>query len=142
MQQARPHSPEIDNKKMLIGVLIVIGIAISWVGSTQFAKSTFSADFSAPFLITWFSTSWMSAVFPLYFLPSLLRGIRIRSFYRYAQRENKIYLHTYTSFIKRHCLLACPDAYYSSTILKCVVLLKPTQNANLIFYTKLPKIDI
>lgn len=94
VQEVLPHSPEIDNKKMLIGVLIVIGIAISWVGSTQLAQSAFSADFNAPFLITWFSTSWMSAVFPLYILPSLLRGIRIRSFYRYAQRKNKIYLHT------------------------------------------------
>lgn len=108
VQEVLPHSPEIDNKKMLIGVLIVIGIAISWVGSTQLAQSAFSADFNAPFLITWFSTSWMSAVFPLYILPSLLRGIRIRSFYRECEAvfgTRGLQLRTLFQYVGPFCLL-------------------------------------
>lgn len=108
VQEVLPHSPEIDNKKMLIGVLIVIGIAISWVGSTQLAQSAFSADFNAPFLITWFSTSWMSTVFPLYILPSLLRGIRIRSFYRECEAvfgTRGLQLRTVFQYVGPFCLL-------------------------------------
>ena len=75
---------------MLIGIAIVVGIAISWVGSTQLAQSTYSADFNAPFFIIWFSTAWMLVVFPLYFLPSFVRGRTITSFYRCAQLKGQI----------------------------------------------------
>ena len=67
---------------MLIGVAIVIGIALSWVGSTQFAQSTYSPEFNAPFFVTWFSTSWMLVVFPVYFFPGLLKGKKMIEFYR------------------------------------------------------------
>lgn len=70
------------NCKMLTGVAIVIGIAVSWVGATQFAQSTYSPDFNAPFFTTWFSTVWMLVVFPGYFLPSLLTGKQILQCYR------------------------------------------------------------
>ena len=89
VQQGLTDSRHIDAKKMLIGVAIVIGIAFSWVGATQFAQSTYSTDFNAPFFITWFATAWMVLVFPLYSLPSLLRGKKISSFYRYAQQKEK-----------------------------------------------------
>ncbi len=50
--------------RTLFGILIVIGIAISWVGSTQFAKSTYTSSFDAPWFVVWFSTAWMSLCFP------------------------------------------------------------------------------
>lgn len=58
------------NCKMLTGVAIVIGIAVSWVGATQFAQSTYSPDFNAPFFTTWFSSldaGGFSRLFPAKF---------------------------------------------------------------------------
>ncbi|XP_077990057.1 solute carrier family 35 member F4-like isoform X2 [Glandiceps talaboti] len=64
-----------DNvRKTIIGLLIVIGIAISWVGSTQFTQSTYSEKFDAPFFVVWFSTIWMSVCYPGYFLPTFAFG--------------------------------------------------------------------
>ena len=74
---------------MLIGVVIVIGIAFSWVGSTQFAQSSYSPDFNAPFFVSWFSTSWVLVVFPVYFLRALLRGKKITQFYRFVKSKKK-----------------------------------------------------
>ena len=75
---------------MLIGVAIVIGIAFSWVGSTQFAQSSYSPDFNAPFFVSWFSTSWVLVVFPVYFLRALLiRGKKITQFYRFVKSKKK-----------------------------------------------------
>ncbi|XP_028402363.1 solute carrier family 35 member F4-like [Dendronephthya gigantea] len=51
--------------RTLCGVGIVIGIAISWVGSTQFAKSTYTSTFNAPWFVVWFSTNWMTLSFPV-----------------------------------------------------------------------------
>ncbi|XP_066273112.1 solute carrier family 35 member F3-like isoform X2 [Branchiostoma lanceolatum] len=59
-----PLSP--TSRKALLGTPIVLGIAVSWVGSTQFAQSTFSASFDGPFFNMWFSTVWMMACFPVY----------------------------------------------------------------------------
>ncbi len=53
-----------NTRKFVIGIVIVIVIAITWVGSTQTAKSTYSGGF-APFFLVWFGTSWMMVVFPL-----------------------------------------------------------------------------
>ena len=74
---------------MLIGVAIVIGIAFSWVGSTQFAQSSYSPDFNAPFFVSWFSTSWVLVVFPVYFLRALLRGKNINFFYSFYNKKKK-----------------------------------------------------
>lgn len=53
-------------KKLLLGLLIVVLIALSWVGSTQAAKSSFNRkNFQSPFFVTWFGTGWMIVVFPL-----------------------------------------------------------------------------
>lgn len=108
IQQGLTHPHHIDTKKMLIGIAIVVGIAISWVGSTQFAQSTYSADFNAPFFITWFSTAWMLVVFPLYFLPSLLRGKRISSFYRESETvfgNRGLQVRTLFQYVGPFCLL-------------------------------------
>lgn len=51
--------------RKLCGGVIVIGIALSWVGATQFAKSTFTNTFHAPWFVVWFSTAWMSVSFPV-----------------------------------------------------------------------------
>ena len=53
-------------KKLLLGILIVVLIALSWVGSTQTAKSSFNKKkFNNPFFVMWFGMGWMMAVFPL-----------------------------------------------------------------------------
>lgn len=53
-------------KKLLLGLLIIVAIALSWVGSTQTAKSGFnSPHFHSPFFVMWFSTGWMMVLFPL-----------------------------------------------------------------------------
>lgn len=53
-------------KKLFLGLLIVVVIALSWVGSTQTAKSSFAGTkFKAPFFMMWFGTGWMMLVFPL-----------------------------------------------------------------------------
>ena len=52
-------------RKFFLGLVIVCLIAISWVGSTQTAKSSFNTGFSAPFYVMYFSTAWMMLVFPL-----------------------------------------------------------------------------
>ena len=58
-------------KKLVLGLLIIVLISLSWVGSTQTAKSSFSSgssknkSFKAPFFVMWFGTAWMMAVYPL-----------------------------------------------------------------------------
>ncbi len=61
----REPSQLTDKRKLLIGLVIVLIIACSWVGSTQTAKSSYTNGFSAPYFVTWFSTCWMILVFPL-----------------------------------------------------------------------------
>jgi hypothetical protein len=52
-------------RKFFLGLVIVCLIAVSWVGSTQTAKSSFNTGFSAPFFVMYFSTAWMMLVFPV-----------------------------------------------------------------------------
>lgn len=107
-QQESSRGFHLDTKKMLIGVAIVIGIALSWVGSTQFAQSTYSPDFNAPFLVTWFSTSWMLVVFPVHFLPGLLRGKKIIQFYRESEKvfgSQGLHLKSLLKYVGPFCLL-------------------------------------
>ena len=51
--------------KFTIGIVFVVVIAVSWVGSTQTAKSTYGGGFAAPYFLVWFGTAWMMSVFPL-----------------------------------------------------------------------------
>ena len=52
-------------RKFIVGIIIVIVIAVTWVGATQTAKSTYSGGFKAPFFLMWFGTCFMISVFPL-----------------------------------------------------------------------------
>lgn len=52
-------------RKFLLGLVIVCVIAVSWVGSTQTAKSSFDKKFAAPFFVMYFGTVWEILVFPL-----------------------------------------------------------------------------
>ena len=52
-------------RKFFLGLVIVCLIAMSWVGGTQTAKSSFNTGFDAPFFVMYFSTAWMMFVFPL-----------------------------------------------------------------------------
>ncbi|EGD80814.1 hypothetical protein PTSG_01400 [Salpingoeca rosetta] len=44
---------------LILRALLVLAIAVSWVGSTQFSRSTYSSTFNAPLFNVWFSTSWL-----------------------------------------------------------------------------------
>ncbi len=79
------HSLE-TKQKLIAGILIVIGIALSWVGSTQFAQSTYTTSFNAPFFTMWFSTSWMSFVYvPVMIWASVSKGTSVKEVYRYVK---------------------------------------------------------
>ncbi|XP_035266553.1 solute carrier family 35 member F4 isoform X1 [Anguilla anguilla] len=52
--------------KVLGGLLVVLFVSSSWVGTTQVVQLTFQS-FSCPFFITWFSTNWNILFFPLYY---------------------------------------------------------------------------
>lgn len=53
-------------RKFIVGLVIVCTISMSWVGSTQTAKSSFqSGNFTAPFFVMYFGTAWEILVFPL-----------------------------------------------------------------------------
>ncbi|KPP57076.1 solute carrier family 35 member F4-like [Scleropages formosus] len=52
--------------KVLSGLLVVLFISSSWVGTTQVVQLTFQS-FSCPFFVTWFSTNWNILFFPLYY---------------------------------------------------------------------------
>jgi solute carrier family 35 protein F3/4 len=54
--QMRSDNSRMKALRTLYGIFIVVGIAISWVGSTQFAKSTYTSSFDAPWFVVWFST--------------------------------------------------------------------------------------
>lgn len=52
--------------KVLGGLLMVLCISSSWVGTTQVVKRTFQS-FSCPFFISWFSSNWNILFFPIYY---------------------------------------------------------------------------
>ncbi|KAK7904714.1 hypothetical protein WMY93_017321 [Mugilogobius chulae] len=52
--------------KVLGGLLVVLCISSSWVGTTQVIKLTFHS-FSCPFFISWFSSNWNILFFPIYY---------------------------------------------------------------------------
>ncbi|KAM9786586.1 solute carrier family 35 member F4 isoform 1-T1 [Syngnathus typhle] len=52
--------------KVFGGLLMVLCISSSWVGTTQVVKLTFQS-FSCPFFISWFSSNWNILFFPIYY---------------------------------------------------------------------------
>ncbi|PWA16447.1 hypothetical protein CCH79_00004497 [Gambusia affinis] len=52
--------------KVLGGLLMVLCVSSSWVGTTQVVKLTFQS-FSCPFFISWFSSNWNILFFPIYY---------------------------------------------------------------------------
>jgi len=52
-------------KKNFHGALVIAGIALAWVGSSQMTQSIQHKGLSAPFFIMWFSTSWEMVCYPL-----------------------------------------------------------------------------
>ena len=85
--QIRADSSRWKAVRTVCGIFIVLGIAISWVGSTQFAKSTYTSTFKAPWFVVWFSTTWMSVCFPVVSLcRRLIKGQGFRT--SFAKGEN------------------------------------------------------
>ena len=54
-----------SKRKFVIGVTIVGLIAVTWVGSTQSGKETYTNHFNAPYFTIWFSTNWMIFTYPI-----------------------------------------------------------------------------
>ncbi|XP_034431773.1 solute carrier family 35 member F4 isoform X1 [Hippoglossus hippoglossus] len=52
--------------KVLGGLLVVLCVSSSWVGTTQVVKLTFQS-FSCPFFISWFSSNWNILFLPIYY---------------------------------------------------------------------------
>nr|XP_005898845.1 PREDICTED: solute carrier family 35 member F4 [Bos mutus] len=48
------------------GLLIILSVSSSWVGTTQIVKITYK-NFYCPFFMTWFSTNWNIMFFPVYY---------------------------------------------------------------------------
>nr|AAI54017.1 Zgc:171853 protein [Danio rerio] len=67
------HLTAVHLRGALWGVAMVICICMSWSGSTQLAKITVRR-LNIPFTLTWFSTSWNCAIFPVYYLGHLCWG--------------------------------------------------------------------
>ena len=109
---SRPISSPSSIRKFILGIVIVFVIAASWVGSTQTAKSTYTAtyqQFRAPFFLVWFGTCWMSGVFlftiPVYFIEKgcLPSSSGLKELMRYSFVENYKYVYAsifYTCKIK------------------------------------------
>lgn len=57
--------------KVLGGLLVVLCISSSWVGTTQLVKLTFQS-FSCPFFISWFSSNWNILFFPIYYSTTMV----------------------------------------------------------------------
>ena len=60
--------------QVISGLLIVVGVATSWAGATQFSKSALSetATFYAPYFLVWFSTNFMILCYPVHVVCLLL----------------------------------------------------------------------
>uniref|UniRef100_A0A8C2M1X3 Solute carrier family 35, member F4 n=1 Tax=Cricetulus griseus TaxID=10029 RepID=A0A8C2M1X3_CRIGR len=52
--------------KAIWGLLIILSVSSSWVGTTQIVKITYK-NFYCPFFMTWFSTNWNIMFFPVYY---------------------------------------------------------------------------
>ncbi|XP_036398599.1 solute carrier family 35 member F4 [Megalops cyprinoides] len=65
-ERSQCHSCASAALKVLGGLLVVLFVSSSWVGTTQVVQLTFQS-FSCPFFITWFSTNWNILFFPLYY---------------------------------------------------------------------------
>ena len=52
--------------KGIWGLLIILSVSSSWVGTTQIVKITYK-NFYCPFFMTWFSTNWNIMFFPVYY---------------------------------------------------------------------------
>lgn len=55
--------------KAVWGLLIILSVSSSWVGTTQIVKITYK-NFYCPFFMTWFSTNWNIMFFSLLFWSS------------------------------------------------------------------------
>ena len=89
-EETTAPSNNIDTvKKWIYGLLLVIGIAVAWVGATQLAQATYSDDFFSPSFNVWFSTVWMFICYPVYIVGALVFKSESRSW------EGVLALHRY-----------------------------------------------
>lgn len=66
-EEATQENQSEVRKKTIIGVVIVVLLAVSWVGAQQFSQTAVNMeDFNAPYFATWFSTCWMTLCYPIY----------------------------------------------------------------------------
>lgn len=103
-----------SNYKIFTGFGLVILIAVSWTGSTQFSKSTFSPTFHAPFFVLWFGTCFQVIIYPLFLLPYLFNRSPIKTFLRSAaalfidnEDDERTVLHGLVLYILKYVIPFC-----------------------------------
>ena len=86
-----------ENKKIVIGTFIILGIALSWVISTQISQRIqINSSFSCPFFMIWFSTSWIS----LCLIPAIIEKTQINEALKEINlSKKKLFLHSIVFYI-------------------------------------------
>ena len=51
--------------RLVAGLVLVLLIAISWTGATQFGRSVYDVNFIAPYFTAWFGVSLQCFIFPV-----------------------------------------------------------------------------
>ncbi|OQV25103.1 putative thiamine transporter SLC35F3 [Hypsibius exemplaris] len=81
-----------EQRKHALGVCLIMVHCLAIVGSNQFAKKTYSSDFSAPLFLVYFRTSWRISVFPLFMVAKYIHR-RVR----HPDQGSISFMKTYTS---------------------------------------------
>jgi len=111
--------------KIIFGIIIVLLIAVSWVGATQFAMRTYTSSFDSPYFTTWYTTVYMVVVFPLFSLPQFFkkRPWRFKTFYRESAKifgPHGVCLVSLVRFTLPFCILWLASNYLYIRALKAL----------------------
>ncbi|OQV25102.1 hypothetical protein BV898_00794 [Hypsibius exemplaris] len=81
-----------DAKKHALGICLIMVHCLTIVASSQFAKKTYSPDFSAPLFLVYFRSCWRISVFPIFMVVKYLHR-RVR----HPGQGSISFMKTYTS---------------------------------------------
>eukprot|EP00111_Clytia_hemisphaerica_P004135 TCONS_00011829-protein len=70
--------------RIISGLILVVLIAVSWTGFTQFGRSVYDKDFKSPYFTAWFSICFQVSMYPIFMVPLMCQKtpFRIRTFLR------------------------------------------------------------
>ncbi|XP_055327759.1 solute carrier family 35 member F4-like isoform X2 [Paramacrobiotus metropolitanus] len=81
-----------DKSKHILGLGLVVVHCITVLSAAQFAKATYSKDFSAPFFIVYFRSAWRIIVFPTFMVLKYIQRA-----YRNKTDKPTSFMKTFTS---------------------------------------------